>query len=50
MIAVARATPSEQPSLMKTRGDRYPGRSPGYYVRVTIAERCRWGAAAVGEH
>jgi len=30
------------------------GRSlPGvarYYVRETIVERCRWGAAAVGEH
>jgi len=41
MSAVARATLSEQPSLMKTRGDRFPGRSPGHYVRETIAERCR---------
>ena len=30
-------------------GDRY-SRIAGYYVRGTIAERCRWGAAAVGEH
>ena len=25
MIAVTRAPPSEQPNLMKTRGDRFPG-------------------------
>jgi len=30
-------------------GDRFP-RIAGLYVRETIAGRCRWGAAAVGEH
>jgi flagellin-specific chaperone FliS len=29
--------------------DRFP-RIAGIYVRETIAERCRWRAAAVGEH
>jgi flagellin-specific chaperone FliS len=42
--------PQRAATSYEDQGRSFPGRSPGHYVRETIAESSRCGPAAVGEH